>query len=804
MASPTPQLDHLLVRLSRRLTGLIWLHGLATALCALALWTLFCFCADWFLHVPAPVRWLHLLVWLGAPLWLFYRELLRPLRRRPDPAGLAVLVERAHGELDQLLVSAVELDCGGREARGRELVYRVRAKAEARVAELNLTGVLDTRGPCRRLGAAALALMAVGALFSSYPNLAAIFASRLFGAATPWPQRTHLTVEVPLMYSDELPPMATSGASAEDGRERLELRVSRGTDVPVHISARGQVPAEVLLVFGSGEHLTLGSGGAERFSTVLRSVQQDISFRAYGGDDQDGEPLVSITVLSPPDVSDLALVVEPPAYSGLPTELLFRGDAEVLAGSRLTVHARLTPPGSSGHLRLLPADSRSELVPAAFPPRPEAAKPANAPAAAVEHTSPAGQPRPGETAVSAEFLALSALRYRFELSAPDGMRDPDPGLFAVEVIEDRAPELALLLPGRAEVDLVPGGRLPLFVRATDDFGLARMSWTASVGNAVDGERGGLELVATPLAGETRAWGGGALLSAVDLAAAAGGEGEGHDDATPQEGQIFLLTARATDNREPEPGIGTSAHLRVRITGPDEFLRRVQDRLARARLTTTGLVRLWSEKLTQLRALESVLDAGSDVADGDAAQAADWAEPLAGALTGGRRLATDARSLTRDLAAIAQDVLYAGIDERAAPLMEAWHRAGGRPADRAFHAQPWRELARGLAAGRFGAPEFAGQLVELTELALLVSEEAAPAGLAALEDAAAHAGADRRRRATTLAAAVEAQEEGLVALERLGARLAEWDNFQSVLSLTRDILNRQRNLIEHTRVFARDR
>jgi hypothetical protein len=39
------------------------------------------------------------------------------------------------------------------------------------------------------------------------------------------------------------------------------------------------------------------------------------------------------------------------------------------------------------------------------------------------------------------------------------------------------------------------------------------------------------------------------------------------------------------------------------------------------------------------------------------------------------------------------------------------------------------------------------------------------------------------------------------IEELLGRLAEWDNFQSVLSLTRDILNRQKNLRERTKDAA---
>ena len=41
------------------------------------------------------------------------------------------------------------------------------------------------------------------------------------------------------------------------------------------------------------------------------------------------------------------------------------------------------------------------------------------------------------------------------------------------------------------------------------------------------------------------------------------------------------------------------------------------------------------------------------------------------------------------------------------------------------------------------------------------------------------------------------------LDALTTRLGEWDNFQSVLTLTRDILNRQKNLTERTRKFAEE-
>jgi hypothetical protein len=56
----------------------------------------------------------------------------------------------------------------------------------------------------------------------------------------------------------------------------------------------------------------------------------------------------------------------------------------------------------------------------------------------------------------------------------------------------------------------------------------------------------------------------------------------------------------------------------------------------------------------------------------------------------------------------------------------------------------------------------------------------------------------------LEAALEAQVEAQATLNRLLGKLGEWDNFQSVLTLTRDILNHQKSLKQRTQRFVEDK
>ena len=82
----TQALARLLQRVARGLTLNIWMYGLGSVLLVCTAWLCFAFFADWVLHVPRPVRLLHLGVLVVLPLLVGWRVLIHPLRRRPDSA----------------------------------------------------------------------------------------------------------------------------------------------------------------------------------------------------------------------------------------------------------------------------------------------------------------------------------------------------------------------------------------------------------------------------------------------------------------------------------------------------------------------------------------------------------------------------------------------------------------------------------------------------------------------------------------------------------------------------------------------
>lgn len=793
----TPKLDELLARVRGNLARLVWLHGLGTIAGATAAWILVAFLVDWILHVPSGIRWVHLAVLGLVPGFLILRELVRPLRALPGREEIAVLVERAHPDLRQLIVSAAELSRAQRPDGDPSLVREILRRAEQRSATLDPRGVLDERRPRKRallgLGASAF----VGLVLLANASAARVFLERLFGGDTPWPRRTQLVVEVPLPGASAIPTAENAGTPLEP--REIRLRVARGSDVPLLVHAQGNVPDEVVLHFHGGQRAVLASTGGPIFRTQLRSLQEDTQFYVTGGDDDDEVPWVRLDVLQPPDVEALAFEITPPAYSGLPSRVERDRDVEVLAGSEIVVHVLPTPRDATGSARLVPEDRVVTLTPRPFPEEQTSSEAGAGDAAAKERAQGLGF----------GFRAEKSLRLRVELVDSTGLSNPDPGLFAVNVIEDRAPELEVLAPSRSEVDTLVGGLLRLRVRVEDDFGITRAAWSAESSSGTSASSpstdapaklgGELELRAlepeeladskdesssSASRSEKRRVRARALASArLEVAALAG------PNEKLAEGQQYALLATALDNAQPGAREGKASPVRVRVVTADEFVRRMQDRLARVQGSANALAELQRDKARRTDELLAALES-------DQLDLASTEAELGAVSTGERRVQGDARTLAREICSVCESVLYARLDDRAGALLDALDTRLSASAVRAFDPAPWREIAGAHTRGELGQGALAGKLVEIAGLALEISEDHAQEAVAALA---------RAQQATEVkavhAALEQARASERLAAERLDAllsMLAEWDNFQSVLGLTRDLLQGQKSLQERTK------
>lgn len=749
MTHPLPQTRALLTRLRRRLRRFAWQHEIGWTLLVTCGWWLFTYGLDYFLHLPAPVRMFHTAVLVAIPTWFLGRRLVRHLTHLPSEAGLAVLAERGQPQNEDLLVTAVQLSQGA-PGEGLQPIFQ---RAEARAQSLSLDPVLDPRAPRLALAKGIGAAVALVALYFGTRSTADIFLARMTGADVPWPQRTHLDIEIP-GRADRM--------FVERDGDQIHVRLARGSDLPILVRAQGVVPDQVALVFDHGHETLLESGGSDRFRTQLRSIQQDLVFHARGGDDKDRRPEVIVEVLDPPDVGALAFRVTPPPYTGQPTRLERSTGIEVLANSEVQVFLMPDPAGIEGTAHILPEGLQVPLEPVDFP---------------VEE----GEPVPG---LGLTLQADDSLRLRFALQGKNGLQNPDPGLFSIQVVEDRRPNLVLLAPAKIDTEVVAGGLLPLRVRAQDDFGLSELSYRIESlhGDGTALAEGSWPLEPLPEGAETPEGGEAGLrheLIEVDSFVPAGSAGEG---------AIVTLQASIDDNREPQAQTTRTAAVRLRVVTGDEYLRKLESRLAQSgeqgAQLSQRILRMQGNLSTQQNALQD---------DPRALAELDLSEVRFDV----QRMEGDARQIARDLAGLAENLLYSRLDSRGEALRIAMDQRLARQASRAFDPEPWADLYQAYQAGQFGPADLSGDLLELVGLALRLSEQHAPDMAAALENE------GRAPTAESLMLAYLEGQEALRTAEELTTRLGEWDNFQSVLTRTRDIIKRQRNLHERTRKFAKE-
>ena len=356
----------------------------------------------------------------------------------------------------------------------------------------------------------------------------------------------------------------------------------------------------------------------------------------------------------------------------------------------------------------------------------------------------------------------------------------------MRVLVDERPQVSILAPTRVEVDTLLGGWIALRARASDDFGIGELTWTsrASSDETPPAARK-LDWHVLPEAerevDETRPV---IAIAGMRLEIATLG------DATHPvvEGSQYTLEVQAGDNR-PEGGLAAQSHspqVQVRVLSAEEFLRRTQDRLARVRLSVGELETLAREKGRRASELVASLES-------DAPESGAGASELAALYSGARRVEGAAGAIARELCSIAESVLYSRIDSEADGALTALDEALAKaPRSAAFPVEAWQAFGRQSEAG-WGHATLAGQLSGLVDLALKIDiDDARPAAKAA----------ERAAQSADIGVVHEALGEHRRLdleldqhIQALLARLAEWDNFQSILSLTKDILNRQKALRE---------
>jgi len=422
----------------RRLFALDGFSRLFLALCAFVLVT---FLLDWSLILPAGVRLVLLAAGLVGFAILAYKRILYPLGVKISDDDLALFVERHFPELNDRLISAIQLtrepvDQTGM-AQSPELVAALVADAEQATSQIDFRRVIVGRH-VGRIGSWALAaLLVLGGLAVAREDYASIYLQRIVGGATKWPQRTHLKV-----------------LDFVDGRKV----VARGDDLTIAVEYAGRKPSKTLLEykFATGErgreHMSPLSGN--RFQFTFTRVTGPFEFTVEGGDDITS--VHAVDTVTPPSIDVVKLYFEYPVYMHMantpPDRPETSGNVSAPFGTKVRFEA------------LTNEDLRSAQLAIGFKGKETVSD------LKVEKT-PDGKPR----LLSGGFAVSDAVsEYALNLTAENGLPNRDPIRFTIRGIEDRPPDIVVKDPLGDEfvTDLC---ERPLEIEVKDDHGIASIA-----------------------------------------------------------------------------------------------------------------------------------------------------------------------------------------------------------------------------------------------------------------------------------------------------------------------------------------
>jgi len=427
------------VKINDLITGLLWL--LATVLVYLLVVVI----VDQSVHLEHSTR-IWLLVILGVVVVLGLTTiLLWPTIKRVNDLFAARLIERqAEDQFRNSLVTFVQVRNDA--SVPPDVCGAIEAKAARDLSAIDVELAVNRR-PLHFAVAALLAAVALTLMF-------ALTSSKSFTISM-----------VRALGSKAVAPTATRIIQVRTDPEGPS--VMAGTDVRVVVITADRQPKSVELRMTRGgtyqDVASMSPVDGRTWEFVVENLLQDLVFDVQAGDARSDACAISVRPL--PAITDVQTVLTFPAYTLLQPQTCDTGHVEALAGTRVEVIARMNQ-----------QPRRPELI-----------------------FGDGGRRQPMRTSgnshrARAEFTVSGPDSYHLHfLDASLKYNNASAIKYQVTPLADRAPVVQLQRSG-SEIRAPAGGSVPLVVKASDDYGIGRLTarWqTVQPGSGTDNNAGGV-------------------------------------------------------------------------------------------------------------------------------------------------------------------------------------------------------------------------------------------------------------------------------------------------------------------------
>jgi hypothetical protein len=562
-----PGIRLLLAAVRSRIRRYVWLEGIAVtaAIVGTSFWL--ALAADWFFEPPRAMRHAFLGLMAAAAVASLTWLLLRRIMVRLSDHSMAILLERRFGNLQDSLVTAVELASGSLarpvefDEFGREMLSQTCEEAWRRSRQIDIGEVFNRRPLVRAFVAAGVVLLSIAAAALASPELLRFGVRRLTTMTDdPWPRKTRLTIE------------------GFDNANREQV-VARGMDVEIHVqaeAAEGLIVPQVVEVryrFGDGRRdrgfmvregiATSGRDEFQDYRYTFGSVPSAVTFDVVGGDARLRD--YHIRVVESPNVS-LSLDCEYPSYMGrAPAEVPVTGVMPLPVGTQIKVRAQATKDLQQAQVDYLADDAPQS------------------------HKIQLNGGRDFDFTI--EHL-MSDRTLSFTLLDTDGVGNRGPIQLALTAVADEPPEVDVQLDGIGSA-ITPQARLPFVGRVEDDYGVRRV-WLE---HTIDDDEPRESPLAEP---------GGRSQIDIDQAFEVA-------ELTLEPGQKLLIGTKAADNRSPpaasEPNIASGERFMLDVVSNDQLLALLETREINLRQRFDTIIQEVTETRDSLVELELLPEQG---------------------------------------------------------------------------------------------------------------------------------------------------------------------------------------------------
>jgi hypothetical protein len=409
----------------------------------------------WVGDLGAFGRWTLLVTLIGGILWYAARHVVLHALRAINPVYAARLIERAEPSLRNSLINYLMLR--QQPAGVHESVLRtIEQRAASDVAQVDTATAVDF-APAIRLG---YALAALTVLLGAY---------KILSPKDPMPSVRRLLVP----WADIARPARVRILEVLPGDATAYL----GETVTVTARLEGLHASDTVeLLYSTEDGQTMErrvsmapAADSRLWSAKLPpendGLRQSLTYRVEAGDALSSTFQLAATAA--PRILVDRVEYEYPGYMKRPRRIVDRqGDLSGWEGTRVTLTAVANQPIRTAWIEFDPASEGGQPTPADR----------------VLHLKVEGT-----TARQTVTLELAPDRagpkygsYVVRFETPSGKRSPTPILHRIEVLPDVPPEVEILSPAEASVQIPADGELPLEVRAVDpDFGLAQLTIEAN-------------------------------------------------------------------------------------------------------------------------------------------------------------------------------------------------------------------------------------------------------------------------------------------------------------------------------------